>query len=269
MKIKKVLLSLLFTLLFCVTTTIPVFATSNLPRLVDNADLLTNKEESLLLSKLDEISDKHKVDIVVVTVNSLDGKSPMNYADDFYDYNGYGFNESNDGILILVSMEDRDWWISTTGFGITAITDAGIDYISEQFLPYLSDGNYIKAFTTYANLCDDFITQAETGNAYDIGHMPKKPFNVARNLLIAVIIGFVIALIVVFIMKSQLKSVRSQPAANSYVKKNSMNITERNDVFLYAHTDQRLRPRDTDSGGGSSTHSSSSGSSHGGGGGKF
>ena len=106
-------------------------------RLADMADLLQESEEKALLALLDEMSERQQLDIVVVTANTLNGKTPMEYADDFYDYNDYGFGAQKDGVLLLVSMEDRDWWISTTGYGITAFTDAGITYIGEQFLPAL------------------------------------------------------------------------------------------------------------------------------------
>ena len=269
MNVKKRILTVLFALLLCMVVVIPTFAASDLPRLVDNADLLTDSEESTLLSKLNEISERQQADVVVVTADTLDGKTPMDYADDFYDYNGYGFGADKDGVLLLVSLEDRDWWISTTGYGITAITDAGIEYISEKFLSDLSDGDYADAFTTYAELCDDFFTQARSGQPYDTGHMPKQPFNIARNLLIALIVGFVIALIATGVMKGKLKTVRFQSAASNYVKANSMNVTESRDMFLYTHVDRRAKPKDTDSSSGSGTHTSSSGSTHGGGGGKF
>ena len=239
-------------------------------RVVDMAELLSDSEKTALLSKLDEISERQKLDIVVLTVNTLDGKTPRDYADDFYDYNGYGFGENKDGILLLVSMEDRDWWISTTGYGITALTDAGIEYISEKFLSDLSDGDYAQAFTTYAELCDQFITQAKTGEPYDTGNMLKEPFNVAWNILVAFVIGLVVAVIVTNIMKKQLKTVQLKSEANNYVKANSMIVTENRDLFLYNQVSRRARPKETDnSSGGSSTHTSSSGSSHGGGGGKF
>ena len=125
-----------------------------LPRLVDRGELLTDREESELLSKLDEISERQKMDVVVVTVDGLEGKTAMAYADDFYDYNGYGYGDSRDGILLLISMEERDWRISTCGYGITVFTDAGQEYISDKFLPYLSDGDYSEAFTKYADLCE-------------------------------------------------------------------------------------------------------------------
>lgn len=239
-------------------------------RVVDMAELLSDSEKTALLSKLDEISERQKLDIVVLTVNTLDGKTPRDYADDFYDYNGYGFGENKDGILLLVSMEDRDWWISTTGYGITALTDAGIEYISEKFLSDLSDGDYAQAFTTYAELCDQFITQAKTGESYDTGNMPKEPFNVAWNILVAFVIGLVVAFVVTNIMKKQLKTVQLKSEANNYVKANSMILTENRDLFLYNQVSRRARPKETDnSSGGSSTHTSSSGTSHGGGGGKF
>ena len=106
--------------------------------------------------------------------------------------------------------------ITTTGFGIRAITDAGLDYISDQFLPYLSDGEYLDAFETYADLCDEFLTQAKTGNAYDGDHMPKGAYPWLKNLLIALGSGVVIALLIVEGMRRSLKSVKMQRSAEKY-----------------------------------------------------
>lgn len=236
------------------------------PLLVDNADLLSPSEQLSLIEKLEEVSYRQKMDIVIVTTNTLDGKSPMAYADDFYDDNGYGYGSHFDGILLLISMEDNDWWISTTGYGITAFTDAGIEYISQQFLSDLSDGNYAEAFTVYAEQCDAFITQARTGDPYDSHNLPKAPFAVFFNLIIALIIGFVIALIATAVMRSKLKSVRAKPAAADYVKSGSLSITESREIFLYRNVTRRAKPKQSSD---SSSHRSSSGRSHGGGGGKF
>ena len=240
-----------------------------LPRLVDDADLLDSSEEEELESELDEISERQQFDVVVVTVNSLEGKTPQDYADDFYDYNGYGYGSDHDGVLLLVSMEDRDWYMSTTGYGITAITDAGREYISDQFVPYLSDGEYLEAFETYANLCDEFVTQADTGEAYDSGNMPKGEYAWVLYLGIAIPVGVLIALIIVECMRRQLKSVRMQNSAANYVKKGTMVIDGKYSHFLYAQTTRRIKPEPSSSSSGSSTHVSSSGTTHGGGGGKF
>ena len=75
---------LLFSLILIVFMTTAISAAS-MPRLVDGADLLTDSEEITLLSMLDEISERQMLDVVIVTTNTLEGKSPMAYADDFYD----------------------------------------------------------------------------------------------------------------------------------------------------------------------------------------
>lgn len=268
MKMKKYLFGALLALLLCVSMAVPALAAADLPRLVDDADLLTESEQGDLLAKLDEISDRQQVDIVVVTMDTLNGKTPMDYADDFYDYNGYGFGADCDGILLLVSMEDRDWYISSCGYGMTAVNDSGVEYISEQFLSDLSDGDYASAFTTYADLCDDFITQARTDRPYDSDDLPKAPFDAFTRLLIAMGVGLAVALIVTGIMRGQLKSVRWQAAAANYVRSGSMNLTESRDLFLYSTVDRTEKPKSDDDDD-SSSHTSSSGQTHGGGGGKF
>ena len=242
-------------------------------RLCDAADLLTASEESALLAQLNDVSERQNCDVVVVTTNTLNGKSPMAYADDYYDEHGY----RPDGVLLLVSMEDRDWYISTAGFGITAVTDAGREAMADQFLGDLSAGNYLTAFSTYAQLCDDYWTQANTGNPYDVGNLDDIPGYSADDELVSdrltfVVISLGIGLVVAFIgtaaMKSKLKSVRRQPAAASYLKTDSLHITQARETFLYRHVNRVAKPQSSSSGG-SSTHSSSSGVSHGGGGGKF
>ena len=268
MKMRKRFLSVLLVLLLFAALMMPALAVSEKPRLVDQAHLLNDAEQGELLAKLDEISERQRVDIVVVTAETLDGKTPMDYADDWYDGNGYGFGADFDGILLLVSMEDRDWWISTCGYGMTAVNDAGINYISEQFLPDLKDGNYAEAFTVFAELCDEFVRQAKNGQPYDSGHMPKESFDYGFWLLTAMAIGLFIALKATGSMKKKLKSVRQQAAAG-YVKTNSMNITESRDLFLYNTVTRTAKSESRSSSGRSSTHTSSSGRTHGGGGGKF
>lgn len=266
---KKRLFPIFFALLLSMISVFPALAADDISRLIDEADLLSDSEEADLTEKLDEISERQEVDIVIAAVNSLEGLSPTEYADDLYDYNGYGFGDERDGILFLISMEERDWSVSTKGYGITVITDAGLEYMTEKFADDLHEGNYAAAFTTFAEQCDEFITQAKTGEPYDVGNLPKEPFKVVRNLLICLVIAFLISLIVTGIMRSSLKTVHSQSGADSYIKKGSMNLTQEKDLFLYKHVDRTEKPKEDKSSGGSTTHTSSSGATHGGGSGKF
>lgn len=236
-------------------------------RVVDMAELLTDSEVTTLIATLDEISERQHMDVVVATTNELDGYSVQDYADLLYESCNFGYGSSKDGLLLLISMQDRDWYISTCGYGITVFTDAGIEYIGDQITSELSDGNYAAAFSSYAALCDDFITQANTDKPYDRSNLPAKPLSLIW-IPVSLVIGFVIAKIVVGNMKSKLKTVRSQTTANSYVKDGSMQITDSRDLFLYHTVAKTAKPKNTSSGS-SGTHTSSSGTTHGGGGGKF
>lgn len=277
---KKKIGTIFFALLLSVLMTVQAQALSDLQRFVDEAGLLTGSEGSDLLDQLNEISERQQVDVVVVTVDSLEGASATEYADDFYDLNGYGFGDEGDGILLLISMEERDWAISTSGFGITAFTDAGLEYLSDMIIGDLGDGDYAWAFTTFAEMCDDYITQAKTGEPYDADHLPKDPFALVFFRVVALAVGFVIALIATGIMRMKLKSVYSQTEADSYVKKGSLKLTTKTDLYLYKDVKRRERPkeekedhsdnmRSSGSSGGSTTHKSSSGKKHGGAIGKF
>ena len=87
---KKLIISLFTAVTVAFLSVLPAFAEKS-PRLVDDADLLTYSEKISLAQKLDEISERQNFDVVIVTVDSLQGKSVAAYADDFYDYGGYRY----------------------------------------------------------------------------------------------------------------------------------------------------------------------------------
>ena len=273
---KKRISMILLLLVLCFSMAVSAFATDSAEgtdgfvdeyyRMQDLAGVLTEEENGELQNLLDEMSVNLKFDMVIVTVDNLEGYTIQDYADDWYDYCEFGYGSNKDGALLLISMEERDWYISTCGYGITAFTDAGITYIGEQMGDDLSAGNYAEAFRTFIQLGNQFVTQARDGNPFDKSDLPKKPLSVIW-IAISLAIGFVIAKIIVGSMKSQLKTVRAQAAASSYIREGSMNVTESRDLFLYHKIERTEKSKNNSSG--SSTHESSSGTSHGGGGGKF
>ena len=213
-------------------------------RLVDNADLLTEAQEQNVLSVLDRLSEKHECDIVIVTTNHTGSKTMMEYADDYFDYNGYSAN----GVLLLVNMQKRDMWISTSGTCIDEIPN--VDVLFNQFADYISFGDYEEGFIVFAEACSDELSP-----------------NVFACIVIAVIAGLIVALIGTGILKKQLVSVQKNDNANSYVREGSLNLTVNSDRFLYRNVSKTVRQSSSSSGG--STHRGSSGRSHGGGGRSF
>lgn len=286
---QKKIISILFAIILCLCMIIPAFAVESssttgntgfadeYSRVLDYADVLSQEENNKLEAQFGEIANRQKVDIVICFTNSLDGRKTADYTETFYEKHNYGYGENKDGIMLLVSFEEHDWYIATRGYAIQAFTDAGIQYIGNQIKGDLGDGNCYAAAEYFGQICDELISDAKNGNVYgeptgaidneDTGFVLPPPM----WILISIGAGLIVALVVVGSMKRKLKTVNLQAAANSYLKSGSLNITESNDIFLYSNVTRTAKPKNNDNnnGSGSSTHESSSGNTYGGGGGKF
>ena len=232
-------LSLLLVLLLCLTVVPAAAAAGNL--LVDDADLLSFTEEASLQKRLSDLTEKYDVQVVVVTVNSTGAYSPDDFVEYYYDTFDYGVGPNRDGVLLVVDMDSRTYRILSNGLAADAISHAAIDSIGNAIAPSLSDGDYAKAFETFLEECEYYLN----------GHINGYPFAAGKNLVIALIIGLVAALIVTSILKGQLKTVRSQYAAGDYVKTGSMQVTQATDLFLYRNVSKRAKPKNNSSGGSS------------------
>jgi uncharacterized protein len=95
---------LLTAVLLCAALALPVSATEPAWALTDDAELLTANQLQELDRQIRTLTAQYQTDFVIVTVDSLGGKSPKQYANDFYDDNNCGFGENRDGILLLLAM---------------------------------------------------------------------------------------------------------------------------------------------------------------------
>ncbi len=264
----------LFAMLVFVYLAIPVGA--SLPLVVDEADLLTAEEERELEDWLGEQSDVAGGDLVVLTVDSLEGSTAQTYADDYFDYMGYGRGDRWSGALFLVAMDERQWAISTCGTVFDAMTDAALDELEDTVIPYLSDGEYADAFRVYGALVGQYCTYAGKGEDYsyngtggdtyygdDIYYYENTAAFGPEWLVLSPIIGCLIALIPMGILKGQLTSVKMQTGAADY-QRSGVHITGSRDLFLYRNVSKKPIPKDPPRSSGGGGHISSSGRSHGG-----
>ena len=208
----------------------------------DDADLLSDEEELALTEKLSGISGTYNAQIVVCTINSMDGSDIDEFLEYIYDHMEFGYGENRDGVLLLVCMDPREYRILSNGFAGVAIDSGDIDSIGDVIVSDLSDGDYAAAFDAFADQCGYYLD----------GYINGFPFNFGKNLLICLIIGIVAGVIVAFVLKGQLKTVRKQNQANVYVKPGSMQVTVRNDFFLYREVSKSKKESSSSSGGGSS-----------------
>lgn len=240
-------------------------------RVIDEAGLLTAQEQETLEKEIEQIQQTHQMDVVLLLVNSLEGKQPRYYAADYYDYGGYGLGSGKDGVLFLLCMGSRDYFTLTTGSAIQVFTDARLDRLHEETVPYLSAGEYFTALEKYLHRVDVIMGLGVPADGF--GESVFTPGERASQLFpFVLVIALAIALITAFSLKGQLKTVRRKNEAMSYVRDGSFHLTRSQDIYLYTTTQRHKIETDSGSshsGGGSSTFSGSSGTSHGGSGGKF
>lgn len=248
---KKIIITFVSVLFIIALTVTAVFA-SEASRLSDGADLLTDAEEAQLLAKLNEISDKYKMDAVVVTVESAGDKTEQEYADDYFDANDFGYGD--DGILMFYCAGTDKGHITTTGKCIEVFNDSAIGSIGTNIRNHIDSGNYYDAFNSFAADCEHYMDIAVNG----------APFNFGLTAVVSVIIGLIGAFAVGGKFKGQLKTVSSKAEAASYIKKGSLNITNSNDFFLYCNVTRTEKKQESSDD--TTTHTSSSGTTHGGGG---
>lgn len=262
----------------------------------DEANVLTDGAEYKLEDELSKLSGETGCDIVCAVFSDMAdyGYSDIQaFADDFYDEGGY----SQDGIALVISLADRDYYITTTGKCIYYFNDYG-DTIDSSFISYLSSGNYYSAFSSFGEKAASIINYETTDGKYsdfdfdttdyyndfnsDAEYEPQRrnPVTVVRSAIISILSGLFGGAIGTKPMKNKLKSVARKSDARGYIQTESLNLIDQSELFLYKKTDTMPKAsasnntRSAGGGGGShfgggGVHMSSGGSFHGGHGGKF
>lgn len=112
-------------------------------RVVDNADLIDADTEAALVARLEGFENKSSDQIVVATVPDLDGEAIEPYANRLFRAWGLGQAGENNGILLLVSRDDRKMRIEV-GYGLEGtLTDLHSKLIIENtMVPAFRAGDF-------------------------------------------------------------------------------------------------------------------------------
>lgn len=259
-KISALLLTVILVAMLCSVT-----AFADNPNVIDNAGVLGAAVTNLNRSAAD-ISDYYRFDIVVLFADSLNGQRAEAYTDDFYDYNGFGYGDTNDGIILMVCPSSRDYHISGTGNGIAMFDSDRLDVIERDVVSYLSGEKWGEAAAVFISDCEKFLAEGmpEMDEPEEEGFRFK-----LSELLGSILAGFGIAFVPGSGMKKQLKSVARKYDANNYIKPNGVSITNASDNFVNMTVTRRKIETNNNRSGGTNVHTSSSGTMHSGRGGKF
>lgn len=244
-------------------------------KIYDQANLLTETERETLQELLVETAQQIRCDLIVVTTNDNEGKTAMSYAEDFFMAHKFGYDTVHgDAVLLLIDMEEREIWISTSGQAKYVMTDGRISKTLDSVADYLGSGKYYSGCRAFANSVKKYYRSGSgTDNNYyspDVDFVPDEDSGkiTFQGVAIRLGIALVISLLVVFILRSNAKA-KMTVDGHFYAKNNSCNIVNKSDVFVRTTVTKTPKPQSSGGGGHSSIHVGSGGHSFGGGGRKF
>ena len=227
--------------------------------LIDNADLLSPRQEREVLQFLEQVERSHNVRVAVVTMPTIGNSSTAAFADKLVDE---VYNDGAKGNMVLLQVIDqRKWYISTDGKlkEITGTSDA-VNYMSKAFVPYLSKGDYPNAYKVYASKANDLLAYyAHNGKPIK----KEKPFPNEPALVFALFGAFIITKSVRRNLINSMSNVNAAVAADAYLDERSFELKDSNDTYMYSNVVAVPRPR------GNGHHGGGGSGGHGGGGGGY
>ena len=226
-----------------------------LPLVVDQANIIPDDVEAALIERCNAMAEEYEMEVAIVTASDFGGLIAEAYADDFYDFNGYGYGENDDGMLVVYKPGEegeREIYITTHGNGSGVFFQGIREGIIADMKDYLIAEDYEKAFNMYLDRAEEQL----------------KPGTPVIWLFVLALVGAVVGLLITGSMTAKNKSVIAQNQAKVYTRQGSMVVTGAQDVYAYSFVD--TKPKQTsDSSDDDSTHTSSSGRTHSGSGAKF
>ena len=269
-------------------------AVSGQPRVFDQAGLFSETEIIQLEEKIAQCRKSTKMDVVIVSAYADGERSAEEYADDYYDYGGFGVGKKASGVLLLYYMDGPgqpggECYISTTGTMINMLTDERIESILDDVYGDLGNRDFAGAAEHFLEDVKAYVKEGVESGQYtydrDTGEIVRyhsiRLYEVAIAMVIA---GILAGSVCLDIKKRYAMKQSSREVSNSlqaYRADCAFHFSVAGDKMVNKYVRSVPIPRNTSSGSGgrghsgsssagrSTIHTSSSGSSHGGGGRRF
>lgn len=138
----------------------------------DYANILSSETEKYIMDKSVALNKVDGTQIVVVTVPNLDGNSLEDYAYDLFKEFKIGDKEKDNGLLLLLALEERKFRVEV-GNGLEGILPDGKTgrFQDQYIIPYLKDDKWDEGIK---NGYDAFYTEIVKLNNLDLTYENPK-----------------------------------------------------------------------------------------------
>lgn len=221
----------------------------------DEAVLLSDSEVAALEARAAQLSSQYNCGVYLVILNDFRdyAYSVESASEEIFAGMNFGIGAERDGVMLLLSMDDRDYDLDSHGtYANSVFTSGRKDNMEDAFLDYLHDNEWYDALSCFLDGCENYFQRGpvvkKTVSKFGFG-----------SILASLVLGAGIAGISCGVMKSNMKSVAMASQANAYLNDQGVDITNRIDMFTHRTTVRRKIESSSSSGSGGSGHSHSSG----------
>lgn len=140
----------------------------------DFADVLAPAQRAALQDQLEGLERETGAEVALVTLPSLDGRDVDEYANTLFNAWGIGKQGRDNGVLVLVSVQDRRMRIEV-GYGLEGILPDGLAgaVMRETFLPRFRSGDYPTGILEGMARVSDIVRRAEPLSAAQLAALNR------------------------------------------------------------------------------------------------
>ena len=255
---KKKLFAGILALVLMVTLVCPVQAAFE-GYVIDLANEFSDDERVSLTEKAETISEQYGCAVYCAVLDTLDGYEAWEYNQALLEQLELGYGSDQSCVILLVSIEEREYDIMAHGYGNTAFTDYGKEELADSFLPAFSEDQWYEGFEIYLDQCEYYLQQAAEGTSVDVDQEGGK--SPVFGILTGIGVPSAVAAIICSGFKNQMKTANFQTNANAYKAGKGLVLTKRKDTYTHTTKEQKAVTRSKSGG----TTVNESGSSHKGG----
>jgi len=231
---KRKLMTFFLSFLMVIAAAFAVYANdfagsaSQLDYVTDTYGLLNDGEWSKLEQEAQMASERYECGIYLITVDDYrkyGSGDVFDVAADLYHEYVLGMGSERNGIVLLLSMNTRDYALFVYGDAAQyAFDDYGLRQLEDEFLDDLGDNRWYDGFADYISTCERYLALAEEG----------EPMRASKGPAIVIVFAgsMIISLIVCLILGSGMKNVRKQAKADHYVTDEGLDLSRKEDVFV-------------------------------------
>jgi uncharacterized protein len=164
----------------------------------DFANVLDPATKARITDICQQVDQKAKAQITVVTIKTLDGSDIESFAVDLFHKWGVGYKGTDRGVMILYVIQDRRARVEV-GYGLEGILpDGKVGSFQREAIPLMQGGNYSQALLLVTSRIAEVI--ASDAGVQLTNTVPRAPVRPVEQPRSSIGLGGIVILVIIFLI---------------------------------------------------------------------